>query len=155
MILTQNLRETLRSSRQIIDDWAEQECRRADAKASTAKQQLIELQHTLDETATRLLAVQLERGCQISNDTSGTATDASSSDHKTPTSGLQRLELEQKVQLQTKANARLDDELAGSKRQWKGKLVEVRRQCLPKALISDFILDAHRSHARSQQRRPS
>jgi hypothetical protein len=131
MILTQNLRQTLRSSRQIIDDWAEQECRRADAKASTAKQQLIDLQRTLDETATRLLAVQLERGCQISNGTSGNDTEESSPDHKSLTSGLQRKELEQKVQLQTNANAALDDELAESNRQLKGKLTEARWQCLP------------------------
>lgn len=97
--------------------------RAADRHGTAAARRLSQQQRALDAASTQLLALQLERGCRLNtttgsntsnnekNQTTGTA-NASSADGDDTTIQI----LEQRVQQQTTANARLDDELAETKR---------------------------------------
>ena len=120
---TSHLRETILQSRSIIDTWVINEKKRVDQHVKEAKQEVAAKQRIIDTTSAKLLALQLQYGCQIGND------DPQMSNGNNNKLSEQQAELETKIQLQTKKNQSLDVRLAELKKHIKGNVIVIHAIC--------------------------
>ena len=120
---TSHLRETINQSRSIIDTWVINEKKRVDQHVKEAKQEVAAKQRIIDTTSAKLLALQLQYGCQIGND------DPQMSNRNNNKLSEQQAELETKIQLQTKKNQSLDVQLAELKKHIKGNVIVIHAIC--------------------------
>ena len=121
---TSHLRETILQSRSIIDTWVINEKKRVDQHVKEAKQEVAAKQRIIDATSAKLLALQLQYGCQIGNDDP-----QMSNGNNNNKLSEQQAELETKIQLQTKKNQSLDVQLAELKKHIKGNVIVIHAIC--------------------------
>ena len=121
---TSHLRETINQSRSIIDTWVINEKKRVDQHVKEAKQEVAAKQRIIDTTSAKLLALQLQYGCQIGNDDP-----QMSNGNNNNKLSEQQAELETKIQLQTKKNQSLDLQLAELKKHIKGNVIVIHAIC--------------------------
>lgn len=121
---TSHLRETILQSRSIIDTWVINEKKRVDQHVKEAKQEVAAKQRIIDTTSAKLLALQLQYGCQIGNDDP-----QMSNGNNNNKLSEQQAELETKIQLQTKKNQSLDVQLAELKKHIKGNVIVIHAIC--------------------------
>ena len=62
---TSQLRETLTQSRSIVDTWVVHEKKRVDQHVKEAKQEITTKQRAINASSAKLLALQLQYGCNI------------------------------------------------------------------------------------------
>lgn len=148
MNFTQHLRESLQQSRQALDEWAANEKKAADQMAKAAKDKIRTEQNLIDESSTKLLALQLESGCKIDKENGGSISDGANN------AAAKRLQLEQQVAQVQRKKEQLEASLAAKKKHIEGANRSTNSSfddltMCPYSILHDFF-STHRPQGRAQ-----